>query len=253
MSQPDKSDRPVALVTGAAARVGAGIVRKLHAAGYNIVLHFNHSQEQALALAMELNTNRDNSVHTVSADLREEKQVSSLAKRTVEHWNRLDVLVNNASSFYPTPLNEANHEHWRELMASNAEAPFFLVKELAEHLRQHRGAIVNITDIHAESGLKGYAIYSMAKAALTNMTHVMARELAPDVRVNAVAPGVILWPTLDSNAKTPEQQQAIVESIPLKRSGQVNDIAATVLFIINSGTYLTGQVIKVDGGRSLTI
>lgn len=241
--------RPVALVTGGGVRIGAATVRLLHSRGYHILLHFNTSQESALALAMDLNTDRSDSVHCLQADLRDPGQLEKLAKDSEKHWGRLDVLVNNASSFYPTPLDRATENDWQELMGTNARAPFFLTQKLAGALRQSRGCIVNIVDIHARGTLKGYSIYSMAKAALETMTRALARDLAPDVRVNGVAPGAILWPEKEAAALKEQEKQAIIGATCLGRMGTPEDIAEAVRFLIEDAHYMTGQVIAVDGGR----
>jgi pteridine reductase len=238
----------VALVTGAARRVGAATVRLLHSRGMNIILHYRSSREDAQQLQQELNEQRADSVVLIQADLLHTNKIQSTVKEAAKAWGRLDVLVNNASGFYPTPLGEVDEEEWEFLMGSNLKAPFFLCQAAAEQLRQHNGCIINIVDIHAERPLKNFPVYSIAKAGLVMLTRSLARELAPEVRVNAVAPGAILWPQdIDEVTK-----QRIVSRVALKRKGDPDDIARTILFLISDADYITGQVITVDGGRTLT-
>lgn len=241
----------VALITGASARIGASIARLLHQQGYNILIHYNRSRTNAQDLAKELNTARNNSAHCIQADLLDNQQISKLACESIRHWGKLDVLINNASSFFETALVQANEQHWEDLMGTNARAPFFLLQQVSQALSQSHGCVINITDIYASRGLKNYSIYSMAKAALNNMTRVMAKELAPDVRVNAVAPGAILWPREEGKKISDNEKQKIVEQSCLRRTGTPDDIANTVLFLIEQASYVTGQIITVDGGRSL--
>jgi pteridine reductase len=238
----------VALVTGAARRVGAATIRLLHAHGLNIVLHYRSSREDAQQLQQELNAQRADSVVLIQADLMHTDKIQGTVKAACKAWGRLDVLVNNASGFYPTPLGAVDEQEWEFLLGSNLKAPFFLCQAAAAQLRQHHGCIINIVDIHAERPLKNYPVYSIAKAGLVMLTKSLARELAPDVRVNGVAPGAILWPEdIDEVAK-----QRIVSRIALKRQGTPEDIARTILFLINDAEYITGQIITVDGGRTLT-
>lgn len=237
----------VVLITGAAHRIGATTAKLLHQNGMNIVLHYRGSREQAQALQKELNDERENSVILIQADLHLTKGLSTLIEEAVKAWGRLDVLINNASSFYPTPIGKATEDHWDDLIGSNLKAPFFLSQSAAPHLKKTNGCIVNIVDIHAERPLKTFPIYSMAKAGLVMMTKSLAGELGPEIRVNAVAPGAILWPeNLDEVAK-----QRIVSRTFLKRQGEPNDISKTILYLIKDAGYVTGQVIAVDGGRSL--
>jgi pteridine reductase len=238
----------VALVTGAARRVGAATVRLLHSHGMNIVLHYRSSREDAQQLQQELNEQRADSVVLIQADLLHTNKIQSTVKEACKAWGRLDVLVNNASSFFPTPLGEVDEEEWEFLMGSNLKAPFFLCQAAADQLRQHDGCIINIVDIHAERPLKNFPVYSIAKAGLVMLTKSLARELAPDVRVNGVAPGAILWPE-ETDEVT---KQRIVSRIALKRKGNPDDIARTILFLISAADYITGQIITVDGGRTLT-
>lgn len=241
------SNNPVVLITGAAHRIGATTARLLHQNGMNIVLHYRGSRESAQALQKELNEQRENSVILIQADLHITNGLSTLIEEAVKAWGRLDVLINNASSFYPTQIGKATEEHWDDLVGSNLKAPFFLSQAAAPHLKKSQGCIVNIVDIHAERPLKTFPIYSMAKAGLVMMTKSLACELGPDIRVNAVAPGAILWPeNLDEVAK-----QRIVSRTFLKRQGEPNDISKTILYLIKDADYVTGQIIAVDGGRSL--
>ncbi|OOZ38522.1 pteridine reductase [Solemya pervernicosa gill symbiont] len=237
-----------ALITGAAHRIGATTARTLHAHGIDLLLHYRHSTEAAEKLANELNAMRADSVRLLQADLHETGKLPVLIEQAVSAWGRLDILVNNASSFYPTPVGEATTHEWDDLMGSNLKAPFFLSQAAAPHLLQHRGVIINIVDIHAEQPLKGHPIYSMAKAGLVMMTRSLARELGPEIRVNGVAPGAILWP---EQGLEESDKSDIIDRTALKRQGQPTDIARAVLFLIREADYMTGQIMTVDGGRSL--
>lgn len=238
----------VALVTGAARRIGATIARALHAQGMNVALHYRSSAHEAGALAQELNRARAHSAVLVQADLQQIDTLPAVIARTRAAWGRLDALVNNASSFFPTPVGSITAEHWDALIDSNLKAPLFLSQAAAPALAECGGCIVNITDIHAERPLKGYCVYSIAKAGLVMLTKSLARELGPRVRVNAVAPGAILWPEQDLDAAGKQQ---IIARTALKRQGTPDDIARAVAFLIRDGAYISGQVIAVDGGRSL--
>lgn len=241
------SNLKVALITGAAHRIGATTAKLLHQHGMNIVLHYRSSREKAQALQKELNDKRENSVILIQADLHLTSGLPALIEASINAWGQLDVLINNASTFYPTQIGKATEEHWDDLIGSNLKAPFFLSQAAAPHLKKTNGCIVNIVDIHAERPLKAFPIYSMAKAGLVMMTKSLAGELGPDVRVNAVAPGAILWPeNLDEVAK-----QRIVSRTFLKRQGNPEDISKTILYLIKDADYVTGQIIAVDGGRSL--
>lgn len=241
------SDFPVVLITGAAHRIGATTAKLLHQNGMNIVLHYRGSREQAKAVQKELNDQRENSVILIQADLHITSGLPALIEESVKAWGRLDVLINNASSFYPTKMGKATEAQWDDLIGSNLKAPFFLSQAAAPHLKKSNGCIVNIVDIHADRPLKTFPIYSMAKAGLAMMTKSLACELGPEIRVNAVAPGAILWPeNLDEVAK-----QRIVSRTFLKRQGEPNDISKTILYLIKDAGYVTGQIITVDGGRSL--
>jgi pteridine reductase len=236
------------LVTGAAKRVGRSIARELHAAGANIMLHYRTAAEAAEAIAAELNALRPDSAVCQQADLLDIDALSMLVATTVAHFGRLDALVNNASSFFATPLGQIDLAAWDDLVGSNLKAPLFLTQAAAPHLRSAHGAVVNITDIHAERPLAGYPVYCAAKAGLLGLTRALAIELAPEIRVNAVAPGPILWP--DDRAFDDGMRDRIVEHTLLKRAGSPQDISRAVRFLLNDATYVTGQVINVDGGRT---
>ncbi len=240
--------RPVALVTGAARRIGAAIARRLHGEGYDIALHYRDSAAAAQALCAELEAARGGSVLLLEGDLAVLERLPQLVAATVDRFGRLDALVNNASTFFPTPLGAATAAQWQALFDVNARAPFFLAQAAAPHLRSARGAIVNLVDIHGERPLRDHAIYGMGKAALIHLTAALALDLAPDVRVNAVAPGAILWP---EHGKDPVAQQALVDATPLARTGTPQEVAEAVRWLLRDASYCTGQVIRVDGGRML--
>jgi pteridine reductase len=241
----------VVLITGGAKRVGAAICRRLHAAGANLMLHYRASAGEARLLQAELNRTRADSVALIQADLLEQKTLPSLVEQTVQRFGGLDALVNNASSFYPSPVGDITSAVWDDLMGTNLRAPMFLSQAAAPALRKAQGAIVNIVDIHAERPLKNYVVYSVAKAGLAALTRSLARELAPEVRVNAVAPGPILWPE-DSSFDEVSRQRIISHTL-LKREGAPDDIAKAVLFLLAEATYVTGETIRVDGGRHIAI
>lgn len=237
-----------ALVTGAARRIGAAIATRLHKAGYKVIVHYHQSACEALALCERLNAARPDSAHALTMDLSQVDGPSDLARQAANHWGGLDVLVNNASAFYPTTFGQTSEAQWDTLLDANLKAPFFLCQAACLYLQQRHGSIVNITDIHADRGLPGFAAYSVSKAGLVAMTHCLAKELAPEVRVNAVAPGAILWPErLVGDAEKTE----ILARVPLQRPGCPDDIAKAVLYLVRDAGYVTGQVLAVDGGRSL--
>jgi len=238
----------VALITGAAQRIGAQVARLLHADGVDLVLHYRSSVDAAQALADELNGARAESVRLVQAELLDADAPGLLMGAVQAFRARLDILVNNASSFYPTPLAQATEAQWNELMGSNLRAPFFLAQAAAPLLCASRGCIVNLVDVHAERPLKDHPIYSMAKAGNAMMVKALARELGPDVRVNGIAPGAILWPEqgLSGDAK-----REILARTALERPGSPEDIARTLLFLVRDADYITGQIIAVDGGRTI--
>jgi pteridine reductase len=237
-----------ALVTGGARRVGAEILRHLHAAGAQVAIHCHRSQAEARALAAELNALRPDSAAVFSADLLQTETLPGLVAAVTKRFRSLDLLVNNASSFYPTPMGELSASQWEDLMGTNLKAPLFLAQAAADPLRRAHGLIVNIADIHGLRPLPGYIIYSTAKAALLHLTRALARELAPEVRVNGIAPGPVLWPESVTDAA---QQQAIIDSTLLQRAGTPADVARAVRFLAADAPYITGQVLAVDGGRSL--
>jgi pteridine reductase len=241
----------VVLITGGAKRVGAGICRRLHAAGASLMLHYRASAGEARLLQAELNHTRPKSVALIQADLLDIAKLPSLVEQTLASFGRLDALVNNASSFFPTPVGDITPAVWEDLIGTNLRAPTFLAQAAATALRRSQGAIVNITDIHAERPLKGYVVYTLAKAGLTGLTRSLARELAPEVRVNAVAPGPILWP--DDEQFDELSRQRIVSQTPLKREGTPDDIARAVHFLLVDASYVTGMTIAVDGGRHIAI
>ena len=239
---------PVALITGSARRIGAAVARRLHAEGYDLALHYRTSTTDMQALVAELESVRAGSVLALQADLSEFDRLPELVAHAVGRFGRLDALVNNASSFQPTPIGTTTPRQWDDLFASNARAPFFLAQAAAPHLKATRGAIVNLVDIYAERPLAGHTVYCMAKAALLMATKSLALELAPDVRVNAVAPGAILWA---ENETSETKQQAMLARTPLARTGTPEEIAEAVRWLLRDATYITGQVIRVDGGRML--
>lgn len=254
------SDEPVVLITGAARRIGARTAEVFHEHGYRVLIHCHRSLTDAQALALKLNNQHhtqhnnqhNNSAFVLQADLNNAHDIQALADTVLSQHARLDVLVNNASSFYATPISSVTEQHWLDLMGSNAHAPLFLCKALAPRLRASGGSIVNLTDMNINRGMAGFSAYTMAKAALQAMTRSLARELAPHVRVNAVSPGAILWPEHASDPQAHAQQQAaILAGIPMARLGSVDDIAQTVFFLAHHAHYVTGQTWRVDGGRGL--
>jgi len=241
----------VVLVTGGAKRVGAAIVRRLHSCGASVMLHYRDSEREANALRTELNAQRENSAALVQADLLDIAGLSEIVKNTLGRFERLDALVNNASTFFPTPVGEMTPANWESLIGANLRAPLFLSQAAAPHLRRSGGAIVNITDIHAERPLKNYVIYSIAKSGLAGLTRSLARELAPEVRVNGVAPGAVVWP--EDGSWDEVTRQRIVSHTLLKRTGDPDDVARAVYYLIAEAPYVTGQIIAVDGGRSINL
>lgn len=241
-------DDKVVLVTGAARRIGAAIVTRLHKAGARVVIHYRGSAEEADALAAHLNDARENSAIALQADLLSVHKLPQLIDTAVTWGGRLDGLVNNASSFYPTPLGSINESQWEELVGSNLKAPLFLSQAAMLALQKSKGAIVNIVDIHAERPLRNHPVYGPAKAGLAMLTRSLAKDLAPDIRVNGVSPGAILWP---EDGMTAETRQSILDQIPLQRTGTPEDIADCVLYLLRDARYVTGQIISVDGGRSI--
>jgi pteridine reductase len=235
-----------ALVTGAARRIGAAICESLHGAGMNVLIHYRSSEESAQTLASRLNGRRPDSAVTAQADLLAPEGFKSLIK-AAEQWGGLDLLINNASSFYPTPMGEADEADWDELIGSNLKGPFFLSQAAMGSLRARRGQIINIADIHGFRPLAGHPIYSVAKAGLIMLTKSLARELAPWIRVNGIAPGAILWP---EQGMTSEDQRQVLDKVPLRCSGKPEDIANAVLFLSRDAPYVNGHILSVDGGRN---
>jgi pteridine reductase len=241
----------VVLITGGAKRVGAATCRRLHLAGANLMLHYRVSAGEARLLQAELNHQRKDSVALIQADLLDIAKLPAMVEQTVQSFGRLDALINNASSFFQTPVGEITAAAWEDLIGTNLRAPLFLSQAAAPALKKSLGAIVNITDIHAERPLKNYVVYSVAKAGLVGLTRSLARELAPEVRVNAVAPGPILWP--DDETFDELSRQRIISHTPLKREGTPEDIAKAVHFLLAEATYVTGETINVDGGRHVAL
>ena len=240
----------VVLVTGAARRIGAAIARRLHAAGANVVIHYRGAEGDAARLEAELNGARADSALKVKGDLLAPVAPQALVGAALERWKRLDLLVNNASAFYPTPVGEIEAGHWEELVGSNLKAPLFLAQAAAPHLAAAGGSIVNIADIHAERPLKGYLVYSVSKSGIVALTHALALELAPAVRVNAVAPGAIAWP--EDGQFAPGERERILATTPLARTGTPQDVAQAVHFLATA-PFVTGHVLAVDGGRSVFV
>lgn len=241
-------ENSVVLVTGAARRIGAAIVTRLHANGARVAIHYRGSNDEARRLAASLNEQRPDSADTFQADLLRGEDIGSLVENVVAWGGRLDALVNNASTFYPTPVGTITEKEWDDLVGSNFKAPLFLSQAAAPHLRKTGGAIVNIVDIHAQRPLRDHPVYGPAKAALAMLTRSLAKDLAPDIRVNGVSPGAILWP---EDGMSESIQHTILRQVPLKRAGDPDDIAGCVLFLLRDAPYVTGQIIAVDGGRSM--
>jgi pteridine reductase len=241
----------VVLITGGAKRVGAAIARRLHVSGANLMLHYHSAKAEAVELQRALNAVRANSAATVQANLLNAAELPELVRTTVTRFGRLDGLVNNASSFHPTPLGEIKIADWDDLIGTNLKAPLFLSQAAAPHLKAAGGCIVNIADIHADRPLKRYVVYSIAKAGLVGLTRSLARELGPEVRVNAVAPGPVMWPEDESFDELARQR--VISHTLLKRAGEPEDIAAAVHYFVAEAPYVTGQVLAVDGGRSVNL
>lgn len=242
----------VVLVTGGAKRVGAAICRRLHGAGASILLHYRSSAQEAHALQAELNAVRADSVLCVQADLLDTKTLPNLITASIKYFGRLDGLVNNASSFFATQLDEMTEQHWHDLIGTNLKAPLWLAQAAASELKRTRGAIVNIVDIHSERPMKNHLLYSVAKSGLAGLTRALAQELAPHVRVNGVSPGVNIWPENGEWANAEQRKKSVAQTL-LQRAGEPDDIARTVLFLLRDAPYITGQIIAVDGGKSINI
>lgn len=242
----------VVLVTGGARRVGAAICRRLHAAGANLLVHYRSSAIEARALQVELNARRVDSVALAQADLLKAANCPQLVKAALKQFDRLDALVNNASSFYASPVGEITEQAWDDLVGTNLKAPLFLAQAAAAELRKNHGAIVNLIDVHVELPMRNHAVYTAAKGGLAALTRALARDLGPEVRVNGIAPGTILWPD-DDTWRDEVARQRIINQTALKRIGEPDDIARTVQFLLADAPYITGQVIAVDGGRSVSL
>lgn len=249
-SKNGQTGRPVAIVTGSARRLGAAIAGHLHERGLDVLIHYRNSSAEAQSLAGQLNRRRADSAGTIGADLAERDAPGRIAAAALERFGRIDVLVNNASAFFSSPVEQADQAQFDALIDSNLRAPFFLSQACAPSLEANRGAIVNMVDIHAMVPMPRHALYSQAKAGLLMQTRALARDLAPAIRVNGVAPGAILWP---ENDQSPEAAEAIVERIPMGRPGQPEDIAGAVAFLALDAPYITGQILAVDGGRLLNM
>jgi len=241
---------PVVLITGSARRIGAEMAQLFHRHGFDVALHYNSSSHEALTLEKKFNAARPNSAKTFQAQLTDISAVKNMGLKVLSWKNQLDVLINNASSFYPTPLEDASEKHWDSLIGSNLKGPYFLCQTVAQALQKSQGSIITIADIYAQTPLKGYSIYCIAKAGNAMLTKSLAKELAPEVRVNGIAPGVILWPNTDEQM-TEKTKQQVIDRVPLKRTGNPEDIANTAYFLATSASYITGQIISVDGGSSL--
>jgi pteridine reductase len=250
--QNKDSNNKVVLITGGAKRVGAAICRELHKAGARLMIHYRSSEFEAQTLQAELNRHRADSVEIIQADLLDLKALPNLVDETLIRFGRLDVLINNASSYYPTQLGEIDEAAWLDLMGTNLKAPMFLAQSASPALSKCHGTIVNITDMHIERPKKGYIVYSVAKAGLVTLTKSLAHELAPEVRVNAVAPGPVLWP--EDNPQFDEvYRQRVINQTLLKRSGEGADVAKAVKFLVYDAPFVTGHILAVDGGRSLNL
>lgn len=247
-TQQESLEGKVALVTGAARRIGAAIAGSLHAAGARVAIHYRSSAADAEALCATLNALRPDSAIALQADLLNDASRHDLVETALSRFGQLDILVNNASSFYPTPLGEIGANEWADLVGSNLQAPLFIAQAAAAHLRAQGGNIVNIVDIHARRPLRDHHVYGAAKAGLAMLTRSLAKDLAPEIRVNGVAPGAIAWP---EDGMPESVKKSIIAQIPLGRTGQPADIANAVLFLVRDATFVTGQIIPIDGGRSI--
>jgi pteridine reductase len=252
--QKNKTRMPrVALVTGAARRIGAEIAKTLHDNGFNIALHCHHSKIAAKKLSQQFNAKRPGSSIIISADLCQTAKLKNLIAATLKGLGRLDLLVNNASRFYRTKLGHVKESEWNDLLNTNLKAPFFLAQAAALTLKKHKGAIINITDIHGERPMRDYAAYCISKAGLVMLTKTLAKEWGPEIRVNAIAPGGGIDMPEGANVLAPKVKQKMIERTALKRLGSPRDIANAVLYLATQADYITGQVLSVDGGRSLML
>tara|TARA_B100001109_G_scaffold227952_1_gene202896 strand:- start:500 stop:1246 length:747 start_codon:yes stop_codon:yes gene_type:complete len=248
MSAIKEKNNKNALITGAAKRIGASISRNIHEAGYNVGIHYNSSKKDAKKLCEELNAKRAGSAQIFKADITKVSDAKSLVNSFLKWGGKLDLLINNASSFYPTPIGSVTEENWNDLIGTNLKGPLFISQEASVSLKKNKGSIINLVDIHIKSPPKDHAVYIAAKAGLEILTRSLARDLAPEVRVNGISPGAILWPEGELDAATKDK---ILDSIPLKRKGNPQDISDCVLFLVNSASYISGQIISVDGGKSI--
>jgi len=248
MSSPNSLENQVALITGAARRIGASIARTLHAQGADVAIHYRESGEAANAVAADLNAMRTDSAATFAANLTDLASLNTLVDDVRAWRSRLDILINNASSFYPTPIGEITEDQWDDLIGTNLKAPLFLSQAALPALREARGVIINIVDVHSQRPLRNHTVYGPAKAGLAMLTRSLAKDLAPEVRVNGVSPGAILWP---ENGMSGATKDAILEQVPLERPGTPDDVANAVLFLAKDADYVTGQIIVIDGGRSI--
>ena len=248
MNNKNNTEKKYALITGAAKRIGASITENLHTKGFNVGIHFNSSSNDAKNLCNKLNSLRKNSAKIFQGNITKSEGIDLLYKEFFKWSGKIDLLVNNASSFYPTPLGEINDENWDDLIGTNLKGPLFLCQAAHHELKKQQGSIINLIDIYIKSPPKNHSVYIAAKAGLEIVTRLLARDLAPDVRVNGISPGAILWPEKSMDNKTKED---ILNTIPLKRKGSAQDIADCVLFLVNTSNYITGQIISVDGGKSI--
>lgn len=247
----ENNQSKVVLITGAAQRIGAELARTFHSRGYRVILHYGQSAEAASQIVNDLNSKRPDSATSIQGNLTQLAEIESLATQAENQWGRIDVLINNASRFYPTEIGSIDSDCWDDLINSNTRAPFFLSQALTPALKQVQGCIINIVDIYAERPLKGYPVYSITKAAIAMLTKALAKELGPEIRVNGISPGAILWP--ENAAELDEKtKRHILDNTALKRSGSPEDICNTALFLAESAHYVTGQIIPVDGGRTLS-
>ncbi len=236
-----------ALITGAAIRIGAAIAEQLHSSGMNVIIHYNSSAKEAHELVRKLNGIRRDSAIMIQANLEHEEYYSALIDAALDFKGELDVLINNASAYYPTSLGSLDDQQWNELINTNLKAPLFLSQLAAKSLRSNKGCIINITDIHANRPLRNHSVYSISKAGLVMLTQSLAKEMAPAIRVNAISPGVIMWP----DDIEEEKKNEILNETMMKRTGNVEDITKAILFLIKDADYITGQVLNIDGGRTL--
>ena len=244
----NKEREMAALITGSSRRIGAVIVKNLHASGMDVGIHYNSSKTEATSLCAELNELRPNSASIFSGDITLVNETENLVKDFISWSGRIDLLVNNASSFYPTPIGTITENHWNDLIGTNLKGPLFITQAASDALRKAHGSVINLIDVHTRSPLKNHPAYSSAKAGLKMLTRSLAKDLAPEFRVYGISPGAILWP---EDGICEESKKSILEQIPLNRTGSPQDIADCVLFLLNQANYITGQIIAVDGGRSV--